>query len=68
MPGTALVMGVRFGGLGEITPRSVTGVHAPAGNPAIVLFGGVVTALAVVRSALSKQIGSAIGNALRRSR
>jgi len=35
--------------------RSVCGVKAPAGNPAIELFAGVVTALLVVRSALSKQ-------------
>src|SRR5512140_2442821 len=48
-------MGVRFGGLGEITLRSVTGVNAPTGAPGSELLAGVVTALAVVRSALSKQ-------------
>ena len=30
MPGTVLVIGVRFGGLGEMTERSVCGVNAKA--------------------------------------
>jgi hypothetical protein len=32
-PGTARVIGVWFGALGEITLRSVVGVNAPAGSP-----------------------------------
>src|SRR5258708_2109297 len=60
MPGTALVMGVRNPAGGDITPRSVCGVKAPAGNPARELLAGVVAGLFVVRSALSKQVASAI--------
>src|SRR5262249_58475187 len=60
MPGTTLVIGVRFGGFGEITPRSVRGVNAKAGSPARELSGGVVSGLFVVRSVLSKQTASAI--------
>src|SRR5262245_2099154 len=60
MPGTALVIGVRKPAGGAITPRSVCGVKAPAGNPASELLFGVVAGLAVVRSALSKQVASAI--------
>src|SRR6266436_9735485 len=60
MPGTALVMGVRNPAGGDITPRSVCGVKAPAGNPAMELLAGVVAGLFVVRSALSKQVASAI--------
>src|SRR5258706_9350628 len=60
MPGTALVMGVRNPAGGDITPRSICGVKAPAGNPARELLAGVVAGLFVVRSALSKQVASAI--------
>src|SRR5258708_3682807 len=60
MPGTALVMGVRKPAGGAITPRSVCGVNANGGNPGRELLGGVVAGLAVVRSALSKQVASAI--------
>src|SRR5947208_11088885 len=56
MPGTAPAMGVRFGGFGEITPRSVIGVKANAGRPGNELFAGVVNGLLVVRSLLSKQL------------
>src|SRR3954468_23940939 len=56
MPGTAPAMGVRFGGFGEITPRSVIGVNANAGRPGNELFAGVVNGLLVVRSLLSKQL------------
>src|SRR3954469_21051703 len=58
-PGTALVIGVRFGALGEITARSVVGVNAPTGREGG-LSGGVVAGLLVVRSALSTQLASAI--------
>src|SRR6266436_7743263 len=60
MPGTALVMGVRKPAGGVITSRSVCGVNANGGNPGRELLGGVVAGLAVVRSALSKQVASAI--------
>src|SRR6267378_6549591 len=59
MPGTALVMGVRKPAGGAITSRSVCGVNANGGNPGRELLGGVVAGLAVVRSALSKQVASA---------
>src|SRR5205823_14642761 len=58
-PGTAVVIGVRLGGSGEITPRSVTGVKAPDASPGNELLAGVVSALLVVRSVLSKQLTSA---------
>ena len=53
----------RSAALGEMTPRSVTGVNAPAGNPGNELFAGVVAVLSVavlcvVRSLLSKQLTS----------
>src|SRR5690349_3830862 len=57
-PGTALVIGVRLGGFGEITPRSVCGVKAPAGSPGSELLAGVVCELLVVRSVLAKQLTS----------
>src|SRR5712672_1261576 len=60
MPGTALVMGVRKPAGGAITSRSVCGVNANGGKPGRELLGGVVAGLAVVRSALSKQVASAI--------
>lgn len=60
MPGTTLVMGVRKPAGGAITSRSVCGVNANGGNPGRELLGGVVAGLAVVRSALSKQVASAI--------
>src|SRR5437899_9390371 len=60
MPGTALVMGVRKPAGGAITSRSVCGVNANGGSPGRELLGGVVAGLAVVRSALSKQVASAI--------
>src|SRR5229473_2076806 len=59
MPGTALVMGVRKPAGGAITSRSVCGVNANGGNPGRELLGSVVAGLAVVRSALSKQVASA---------
>src|SRR6266487_136814 len=37
-----------------MTPRSVMGVNANAGQPGSELFGGVVSTLFVVRSVLSK--------------
>src|SRR5690349_6419890 len=58
MPGTALVIGVRFGGLGEITSRSVCGVNAKGGSPGKESLAGVVAGLLVVRSALSMQLVS----------
>src|SRR5258707_10116923 len=58
MPGTALVMGVRNPAGGEITPRSVCGVKAPAGNPAKELLAGVVAGLFGGGSAPSKQGGA----------
>src|SRR5260370_14809418 len=60
MPGTALVTGLRKPAGGAITSRSVCGVNANGGNPGRELLGGVVAGLAVVRSALSKQVASAI--------
>src|SRR5438552_3986267 len=59
MPGTTLVIGVRFGGLGEITARSACGVKARSGRPASELLAGVVAGLVVVRSGLSTQVASA---------
>src|SRR6516165_8090472 len=60
MPGTVLVIGVRFGGLGEMTERSVCGVKAKTGRGGVrELSGGVVAGLLVVRSALSKHDVSA---------
>src|SRR4051812_27337741 len=59
MPGTTRTIGVRLGGFGEITPRSVCGVNAPTASPAMELFAGVVAGLLVVRSGLSKQTASA---------
>src|SRR5437660_1485915 len=59
MPGTALVIGVRLAALGEMTPRSVTGVKAAAGTPGRELLAGVVFGLLVVRSGLGKQVASA---------
>src|SRR5262245_47046792 len=53
-------MGVRKPAGGAITSRSVCGVNATGGNPGRELLGGVVAGLAVVRSALSKQVASAI--------
>jgi len=54
-----LVIGVRFGGLGEMTERSVCGVKAKAGKGGVRgLSAGVVTGLFVVRSVLSKQLAS----------
>src|SRR5258707_7425885 len=53
-------MGVRKPAGGAITSRSVCGVNANGGNPGRELLGGVVAGLAVVRSALSKQVSSAI--------
>src|SRR5262245_29630585 len=53
-------MGVRKPAGGAITPRSVCGVNAKRGSPGRELSGGVVAGLAVVRSALSKQVASAI--------
>src|SRR5205085_787294 len=69
MPGTAFVIAVRLGGLGEMTPRSVTGVKASAGSVGMELLAGVVAGLLVVRSALSKQVASArrLPNAARTS-
>src|SRR5260370_16095757 len=58
-PGTDLVIGVRLGGFGEMTLRSVCGVKAKGGSPGSELFAGVVAGLLVVRSALSKQMASA---------
>src|SRR5580765_4953817 len=58
-PGTTLVIGGRLAALGAITPRSVTGVNASAGNPAIELLAGVVRGVVVVRSVLSKHVTSA---------
>jgi hypothetical protein len=58
-PGTFLVIGVWFGGLGDITERSVCGVNAKAGRPGSELSAGVVLGLAVVRSGLSKHVVSA---------
>src|SRR5215468_5837825 len=60
MPGTALVMGVRKPAGGAITSRSVCGVNANGGSAGSELLGGVVAGFAVVRSVLSKQVGSAI--------
>src|SRR5712671_2601615 len=60
MPGTALTMGVRKPAGGAITSRSVCGVNANCGSLGRELLGGVVAGLAVVRSALSKQVASAI--------
>src|SRR5260370_20746399 len=61
-PGTAFVIGVRFGAAGAMTPRSVIGVKAPGASP-IELLSGVVfwpdNVLLVVRSALTKQLISA---------
>ncbi len=61
MPGTAFVRGVRFPAEGAMTLRSVMGVKAKEGSVLIELSAGVVGAvvLAVVRSALSKQMASA---------
>src|SRR6516162_1860572 len=59
MPGTALVIGVRFGGLGDITERSVCGGNAKAGRPGSELSAGVVLGLAVGRSGLSNHVASA---------
>src|SRR2546428_12054650 len=42
-----------------MTLRSVCGVKAPPGRPALELFAGVVAGLFVVRSALGTQIASA---------
>ena len=53
------MIGVRLGGLGAITLRSVCGVNANAGRPGIELLGGVVSGLVVVRSGLSTQVASA---------
>ena len=58
-PGTTLVIGVRLAALGAIVARSVCGVNANAGRPAIELLAGVVSGLLVVRSALSTQVTSA---------
>jgi hypothetical protein len=58
MPGTVLVIGVRFGGLGEMTERSICGVKAKAGSWVRELSAGVVTGLFVVRSELSTQLAS----------
>src|SRR5215472_10234944 len=59
-PGTFLVIAVRFGGLGEMTKRSVCGVKAKTGRGGVrELSAGVVAGLLVVRSALSKHIVSA---------
>src|SRR2546423_957629 len=52
-------MGVRFGGFGEMTLRSVWGVNAKAGQPGSELFAGVVAGLLVVRSGLTKQVAVA---------
>src|SRR5215813_4385273 len=60
MPGTALVIGVRKPAGGAITSRSVCGVNANGGSAGSELLGGVVAGFAVVRSVLSKQVGSAI--------
>src|SRR6516164_9194753 len=60
MPGTALVIGVRFGALGEITARSVCGIKAKGGKPGKESSGGVVAGLLVVRSELSIQLASVI--------
>src|SRR6185437_10501102 len=51
---------VWLGGLGAIVARSVCGVKAKAGRPAIALLAGVVAGLAVVRSLLSTQVASTI--------
>ncbi len=59
MPGTTLVTGVRLAALGAIVARSVCGVNANAGRPAMALLAGVVSGLVVVRSALSTQVASA---------
>src|SRR2546429_7082905 len=61
MPGTTLVTGVRLGGSGEMTLRSVCGVQAPAGSstpsvPTSVLFAGVVAGFFVVGSGLAKNV------------
>src|ERR1044071_4845454 len=72
-PGTAFVIGVRSGSSGEITPRSVTGVKAPAGSPGNELLAGVVgfvgDVFLVVRSGLSKHVTStrSLDSALRKS-
>src|SRR5262249_11284166 len=60
MPGTALVIGVRKPAGGAIRSRSVCGVNANGGSAGSELLGGVVAGFAVVRSVLSKQVGSAI--------
>src|SRR5438094_4455437 len=56
MPGTGPAIGVRFGGFGEMTPRSVIGVNPNGSKPASELLAGVVNGLAVVRSSLRKQL------------
>src|ERR1700674_2739403 len=58
-PGPVVVIFVRFGGLGEITARSVCGVKAKGGTPGSELLAGVVAGLLVVRSGLSTQLASA---------
>src|SRR5437879_10913758 len=62
-PGTAFVIGVRCGAVGEIRLRSVIGVNAPGGSPVTELLSGVVfwsiVVLLVVRSLLTKQLISA---------
>jgi hypothetical protein len=60
MPGTALVIGVRFGALGEITARSICGVKAKGGKPGKESSGGVVAGFLVVRSELAIQLASVI--------
>ena len=55
-PGTTFVG--TGGGMGAMTARSVRGVYAAAGRPAMELFSGVVSGLFVVRSVLSKQTTS----------
>src|SRR5712691_195855 len=52
-------MSVLFGGLGEMTPRSVWGVNAKGGKPGMELLAGVVAGLFVVRSVLWTQVASA---------
>jgi hypothetical protein len=55
-PGAVLVIGVQFGGLGEMTERSGRGVKAKTGSGGLrELSAGVVAGLFVVRSVLSKQ-------------
>src|SRR5216684_314417 len=54
-PGTARVSGVRYGASGDTACASVRGVNADGGSPARELSCGVVSAFAVVRSALTVQ-------------